>query len=221
MPPSTTIRTALTARRATGWTGSCWTAPPESITPLMVQTYLDEGKRAGRATRANPEKACLSSCLSWLMRTGQTGLTINPCMQASGVRRNPEQGRGRYVTDAEYQSVYVTAPKQVRLMMELTYRTLQRPESDIISWTPAIVRVKGDGKVLRIEQNKTGRILEIALEGRLKELVEQAIGEVPVIGLPIVHTRKGEAYTYSGLGAMLRRAQICVDTRTKPPPRFT
>lgn len=181
--------------------------PPESITPMMVQTYLDEGKRAGRATRANREKACLSSCLSWLMRTGQTGLQINPCMRASGVRRNPEQGRDRYVTDAEYQAVYAAAPKQVRLMMELTYRTLQRPESDIIGWTPAIVRAKGDGKVLRVEQNKTGRILEIALEGRLKDLIEDAIGEVPAIGLPIIHTRKGAAYTYSGLDAILRRAQ--------------
>ncbi|NLZ10849.1 MAG: tyrosine-type recombinase/integrase [Alcaligenaceae bacterium] len=180
---------------------------PESITPAMIQTYLDEGKRAGRPTRANRERACLSSCISWLIRTGQTTLTINPCMRASGVKRNAEGVRDRYVTDAEYQAVYAVAPKQVRLMMELTYRTLQRPESDILEWTPANIRTKPDGKVLRIVQNKTGTTLEIALEGRLLELINGVIGEIPVLHRPIVHTMKGRAYTYSGLSSMLKRAQ--------------
>ncbi len=182
--------------------------PPEAISPLTVQTYLDEGKRAGRPTRANRERACLSSCLSWLIRTGQCALVVNPCMQASGVQRNEETGRDRYVTNAEYNAVYSEAPKQVQLMMELTYRTLQRPESDILGWTPANIRAKGESKVLRVEQNKTGRILEIALAGRLLDLVEGAIGEVPVLHRTIIHTRKGKPYSYSGLDAMLRRAQV-------------
>lgn len=181
---------------------------PEQVAPVTVQTYLNEGKRAGRPTRANRERACLSSCLSWLIRTGKTTIKVNPCMQASGVKRNPEQSRDRYVTDAEYNVVFNVAPSQVQLMMALTYRTLQRPESDIIEWTPEIVRVKGDGKVLRIKQNKTGRILEINLTDQLLELVESAIGEVPILHRPIIHTRKGAAYTYSGLDSMLRRAQV-------------
>jgi len=188
-------------------------AAPEAITSHMVQTYLSEGKRAGRATRANRERACLSSCLSWLIREGKTALKINPCMRASGLQRNTETARDRYVADAEYQAVYAVAPKTVKLMMELTYRTLQRPESDIIGWTPANVRQKAGGKVLRVEQNKTGRILEIALTGDLLELVESAVGEIPVLHRPIVHKRRhkigdeNEAYTYSGLSAMLKRAQ--------------
>lgn len=180
---------------------------PEQITPAMVQTYLEEGKRANRATRANRERACLSSCLSWLIRTGQTTMPVNPCMRASGVKRNPESERDRYVTDAEYQATYDAAPAQVRLMMELTYRTLQRPESDIIRWTPAIVRPKGDEKVLRVEQAKTGRILEISLQGRLLDLIESAIGPTPSMKQPIIHTRKGKRYTYTGLNSMLHRAQ--------------
>lgn len=180
---------------------------PEQITPASVQAYLEEGKRAGRATRANRERACLSSCLSWLIRTGQTTMKVNPCMRASGVKRNEEGSRDRYVTNAEYKATYDAAPRQVRLMMELTYRTLQRPESDIIRWTPANVRSKSGAKVLRVEQNKTGRVLEIALEGDLLKLVETAIGEVPVLHRPIVHTLKGDAYTYDGLDTMLRRSQ--------------
>lgn len=181
--------------------------PPESITPHAVQTYLDEGKRAGRPTRANRERACLSSCLSWLIRTGKTTMKINPCMRASGVRRNEERARDRYVTDEEYQAVYNVASRPVRLMMALTYQTLQRPESDIISWTPAIVRNKAGKKVLRVEQNKTGRILEISLEGTLLTLIESAVGDIPVLHRPIVHTLKGKPYTYSGLDSMLQRAQ--------------
>lgn len=180
---------------------------PESITPNMVQTYLNEGKTAGRATRANRERACLSSCLSWLIREGFTSMKVNPCMRASGVKRNEEQGRDRYVTNEEYNAVYAAASKPVRLMMELTYRTLQRPESDILGWTPAIIRKKESGKVLRIQQNKTGRILEIALEGDLLTLVESVVGDIPVLHRPIVHTRKGKPYTYSGISSMLKRAQ--------------
>ena len=180
---------------------------PEAITPNMVQTYLDEGRRAGRPTRANRERACLSSCLSWLIREGNTTMKINPCMRASGVKRNAETARDRYVTDAEYQAVYAVAPKTVRLMMELTYRTLQRPESDILGWTPANIRQKAGGKVLRVEQHKTGQILEIALDGDLLALIESAVGEIPVLRRPIVHTRDGEAYSYSGLSSMLKRAQ--------------
>jgi len=180
---------------------------PESITPNMVQTYLDEGRRAGRPVPANRERACLSSCLSWLMREGHTTMKINPCMQASGVKRNAETSRDRYVTNEEYNAVYAVAPKKVQLMMELTYRTLQRPESDILGWTPANVRQKGTGKVLKIKQNKTGRILEIALQGDLLTLVESVMGDIPILHRPIVHTRKGKPYTYSGISAMLHRAQ--------------
>lgn len=188
---------------------------PEAITPAAVQTYLEEGKRAGRPTRANRERACLSSCLSWLIRTGQSTLVVNPCMRASGVRRNPEGSRDRYVTDAEYNAVYAVAPRSVKLMMGLTYRTLQRPESDILGWTPANVRIKGAGKVLRVEQNKIGRVLEISMDGQLLELIESAIGEVPILHRPIVHTKRGKPYTYSGLDSMLRRAQTAA--RKKMP----
>ena len=185
---------------------------PEAITPHMVQTYLDEGRRANRATRANRERACLSSCLSWLIREGKTTMKVNPCMRASGVKRNEETSRDRYVTDEEYQAVYAVAPKTVKLMMELTYRTLQRPESDILGWTSANIRNKAGGKVLHVRQNKTGRVLEIELTGDLLALVESAAGEVPVLHRPIVHKqrrRKGEdeGYTYSGLSSMLKRAQ--------------
>lgn len=179
-----------------------------AVRPNHVSAYLQAHALAGRPVPANREKACLSSCISWVLRRKDCppGLTVNPCMRKSGVVRNEETKRERYVEDLEYQEVFAVASKSVQLMMELTFRTLQRPESDIISWTPAIVKRKGDGKVLHFRQSKTKRLIDIGLHGRLQELVESAIGKVPVLHQPLVHTLKGDAYTYDGLCAMLKKA---------------
>lgn len=197
---------------------------PEQVEPAMVQQYVDAGAALGRPVPANRERAALSAMLSWLLRQpgAAPALRINPCMRASGVRRNTERQRERYVTHAEYRATYAAAGPSVRLMMELVYRTLQRPEVDVLAWTPAIVRTKGTGagssssssspagsseRVLRFRQSKTGRQIDIALVGRLDELVRQAIGDVPVLHQPLVHTLAGHGYSYDGISAMLKRAQ--------------
>lgn len=182
---------------------------PAEIGPHHVAEYLDIGANAERGTRANRERATLSSCISWMLRTNQAGgLTTNPCMRSAGVKRNAEQARERYVTDAEYRAVYKVAPPQVRLMMELVYRTLQRPEVDVLAWTPANVQTKAGEKVLHFRQAKTARLIDIALSGQLGELVHRAIGDVPQLRQPIVHTLAGTAYTYDGISSMLKRSQV-------------
>jgi integrase len=180
---------------------------PTDIGPHHVTEYLDIGLRAKRAVRANRERACLSSCMSWMLRSNQGALVVNPCMRASGVVRNTETARDRYVTDEEFWAVYQAANNSVRLMMQLVYRTLQRPEVDVLAWTPANIRNKGDGRVLRFVQSKTKKAIDIGLVGELEKLIDAAIGEVPVLHQPIVHTLKGEAYTYDGISAMLKQAQ--------------
>lgn len=181
---------------------------PEHVKPAHVQAYLESNSALGRPTQANRERACLSSMLSWMIRTGKApaGMIVNPCMRASGVVRNPERRRERYVTDAEYRAVFLEAGDTVRLMMELVYRTLQRPEVDVLAWTPANVRMKAEGRVLHFKQNKTGRAIDIALVGAFEKLVRAAIGEVPKLHQAIVHTRDGHPYTYDGISAMLKRA---------------
>ncbi len=182
---------------------------PIEVEQHHVNAYLELGAKMNRPVRANRERALLSSCISWMMRNNHGGLggRANPCMRASGVQRNPESERDRYVTHEEYRAVYAAGNRAVKLMMELVYRTLQRPEVDVLAWTPSNIVKKGDEKVLRIKQNKTGRQLDIALTGQLKDLVEKAVGEVPKLRQPIVHTLQGEAYTYDGISAMLKQAQ--------------
>ena len=186
------------------------TMMPTEIKPHHVSEYLDLGAKMNRAVRANREKACLSSCMSWMLRNGQGAITVNPCMRASGVVRNAESQRERYVTNAEYKAVFEVAPFQVRLMMEMTYRTLQRPESDIILWTPAVIKTKDGARVLSFRQYKTGRLVDVGLTDNMDQMIRKSIGEIPRLHQPLVHTREGEGYTYSGLSAMLKRAQAKV-----------
>ena len=104
--------------------------PTEIETP-HVTAYVDLGRDAERAVRANREKAALSSCMSWMVARGKGGLKSNPC---KGAPRNSETRRERYISDDEYSSVYEVASAPVKAWMELVYRTLQRP-ADILKWT--------------------------------------------------------------------------------------
>ncbi|MEJ7685675.1 MAG: integrase [Variovorax sp.] len=179
---------------------------PAEIGAHHVTDYLDIGKKTGRGVRANRERACLSSCMSWMLRNNHGAIKVNPCMRASGVQRNAETERSRYVTHEEYWAVFDAANRTVRLMMELVYRTLQRPEIDVLGWTPANVVHKAGKPVLRfIRQDEAPD--DIGLDGQFGEIVTHAIGEVPVLHQPIVHTLKGTAYTYDGISAMLKQAQ--------------
>lgn len=179
---------------------------PLDLDPDMVQDFLDTNAELGRPVPANREKAALSSCMGWLIRKGKVpGLKINPCLRASGIQRNAETKRDRYVTHDEYQDVWAVAHTSVRLMMELTYRSLQRPESDIIHWTTEVLRTEDGQRKLAFKQGKTGKTMKIAISPALDALVRQSLGDVPKLRQPIIRTRDGNAYTYDGLSAMLKR----------------
>lgn len=180
---------------------------PTDIEPRHVQEYLTIGAADKRPVRANREKAALSSCISWLIRTGKIdGLVINPCMRSSGIKRNNEKKRERYVTDAEYRDVFAQAPLQVQAMMELTYRTLQRPESDIIYWTVANLPKKNGKRIIRNAQNKTNKTVDIEIAKDLEPLIDRLVGDIPQIKRPLICTNTGKQYTYDGLSSMLKRA---------------
>lgn len=186
---------------------------PGDILPSHVQGYLDIGRQVGRPTRANREKACLSSMLSWLLRREDCppGFHINPCFKVSGVKTNTEHVRDRYVEDADYNDTFAAAPQAVRDLMTLTYRTLQRPESDIILWTTANVTRKGGKRIIRNDQNKVNdTVVEIEVTAELDEILTRLIGEVPVIGRTLLRGSRGKfagkPYTYDGISAMLKYA---------------
>lgn len=76
--------------------------------------------------------------------------------------------------------------------MVMTYRTVQRPKSDIVHWTTGDLTSEGDRRVLLFQQHKTGTIMKIAVlppprtDARVVKLKE-----------PLVQTLKG--VLHSGL----------------------
>jgi integrase len=180
---------------------------PNQVEPHHVGGYLDLGAEGNRPVRANREKSCLSAAFSWMLRQEAAGVKMNPCL---GVKRNPESKRDRYVEDAEYYAVYNIAEKSVRVLMDLIYRTLQRPE-DIIAWTPNnLIKKTEQGvtkRIIRTSQGKTGAHLDIEITPEIDLILKEIWGPLgtPFVGMPLIHTRKGKEYDYSGLTSMLYR----------------
>jgi integrase len=180
---------------------------PLDVTPDVVQQFLRDSAEAGRPVQGNRDRACLSSCFGWLLRERAVeGLATNPCLRASGIQRNPESKRKRYVTDDEYRDVWACAGRAERLLMALTFRTLQRPESDIILWDMTVVAASQLGRRLVFKQHKTGMDMVIAFSPELEELIPRPVGNVRKLHEPVVRRLDGHFYTYDGLCSMLKRA---------------
>lgn len=175
--------------------------PYRELRPHHVATYRDErGKDA--PVRANREKALLSHVFTKAMEKGW--VDMNPCI---GVKRNREKKRERYIEDAEFWKVYDQAVDSVKIIMSLIYRTAQRPEDLILVGSMNVRKVKspdGDIAVLRINQQKTGKTVDIKIEGELAGLIDKH-NSAKIVHKTFVHTRKGDVYTYDGLSAMFRR----------------
>ena len=110
------------------------------------------------------------------------------------------------MTHDEYREVYLVATRAERLLMELTYRTLQRPESDIILWDDTTITTEGDRRFLKFKQNKTGMAMKIGFSEALEAMLPKREGKVRQLRAPLVATLKGELYTYDGISSMLRRS---------------
>jgi integrase len=175
--------------------------PYTQLKPHHVAQYRDtRGEEA--PVRANREKALLSHVFTKAMEKGM--VDFNPC---KGIKRNPEKRRERMIEDHEYRAVHELAEDSVQRMMTLIYRTCQRPE-DLIKAGPAnIKRIDHEGReirVLRVQQGKTGKTVDIVLAGDLEKLVDEHLG-AKTVWPTFVHTRAGKKYTYSGLVAMFGR----------------
>jgi integrase len=187
------------------------------IKPNHVQTYLNKQEQLERPVQGNREKACLSSMLSWLLVRDDSPITVNPCMRLSGVVRNEESKRDRYVAHEEYREVFAVATRSERLLMEITYRTLQRPQSDIIRWTTEHLKQVDGRRALSFRQNKTGKLHQVFLTPELEALLPAANKVVSLAERrnpePLVRKLNGKFYTYTGLYTMLQRSIATANAR--------
>jgi integrase len=184
---------------------------PAGLEAHHKAVYLDEALADNRPVRGNREFAVLSAMMSWLVRTNQAGVKSNPFLR-SGIKRNKETKRERYVEHDEMRKALEHAPVQVWALAHLVYRTLQRPE-DIITWTMRniIERRSADGrlvKIIRNDQGKTGKIVDIEITHEIEAIFKRLNSmETKLRGMTLIHRRDGHPYTYDGLAAMLKRRQ--------------
>lgn len=176
----------------------------------------------GAPVRANRELSYLSTVFAWIIENQLCpGLTLNP---VSLVARNPESPKERYVEDHEYNAVYGIAQRSVCMAMTIVYLTLQRPE-DVLSLQPGAIRTKSvagvSKRVLHVEQNKRGRIVDIEITPELEEALAMLTpprehDTIERIQPYLIHDtgrRKrmkdgriaSPRYTVDGIGAMMRR----------------
>lgn len=136
-------------------------APLAQMRPTHVRGYLDTRGKVAKV-RANREKALLSHVFNKAREWGYTDAP-NPCAGVKGFR---EDGREKYVEDAEFRAVYAEATVPERNAMDLAYLTGQRP-ADTLKMTVAHVQAG----FVRVRQGKRGAKIRIELEGRFQALV--------------------------------------------------
>lgn len=182
---------------------------PAAIEGHHVARYLDLGAEGGRPVRANREKACLSSCFTWMIRSPESGVSSNPCLSIS---RNPEAARERYIEDDELRAVMqeIESP-MVKAIAGLIYRTLQRP-GDIQKWTAAnIVKREVNGemrRVIKFQQSKTKAHLEILITPQVDKYLNLAKSITKnVIGMTLLHKGDGQEYAEKSLSSMFASAR--------------
>ena len=182
--------------------------PYRALTRGMVAKYRDERAKDARV-HVNRELAVLRGAYS---AAGERDLVQdNPAI----VTRMREQRRLRLISDAEYLTVYHRAPRPVQIAMTLALRTLARPD-DVLGFGPRHLERLDDGRrILRWQQGKTRRPVEVYVEGELVQLVDEHLGAA-VVRPTFVRTRTGARYTIDGFGAVFRRLCRPVDARGDP-----
>lgn len=177
-----------------------------TMRPLDVETkhvtrYLELGRDNEREVRANREIAAMSSCMGWLVAHGHAGLKLNPC---KGAPRNKETKRGRYVSDEEYSKVFELASAPVQALMELIYRTLQRP-SDILRWTQKTIINEGGRDLLSFRQGKTDAWVKIEVSASLRKAFDEMAAARTLKSIYLICQQNGRPYVHSGIRGMYWR----------------
>lgn len=173
----------------------------DDIEPVDVKKYMD-WRASGidvlpAPVRANREKALLSHIWNYARSTGLTKLA-NPC---AGVKGFKELGRDIYIDELILQAVYDVAEVPLKDAIDLAYLTGQRP-ADVLKLSLDDV----DDGALTVVQNKTGKRLRVAVEGRLLEVIERT-KERKAMGRALINNKKGYGLSKAELRGAFDRAR--------------
>jgi integrase len=168
------------------------------VKPHMIGDYLD---RHPASVAANREIALFSKMYRYAMRKGWA--VNNPC---SGIERNKERPRSRYVQDWEFAAVRAIASPVIQIAMDIALLTGLRL-GDILR----IQRKDYDCEELRVGESKTDTKVRFTMTDTLYAALDvhkHLRGNVR--SLYVVHNTKGRQYTDSGFKSnwqkLMRRA---------------
>ncbi|MEE9492203.1 MAG: tyrosine-type recombinase/integrase [Gammaproteobacteria bacterium] len=165
------------------------------VRPQHIARYLDQ--RMAKVS-ANREITFLSSMYQYAMRWGWC--ILNPC---TGIRRNTEKKRTRYITDKELQTLIDVADRPIAVIIEVAYLTGLR-KSDLLNIRLNDIKPEGLFVTPQKTQDSNGSMvfshspkLQSAL-AHAKLLRKGSIGH-------LFTTRHGKQRTISGFNSSWRR----------------
>lgn len=179
-------------------TGAFGQIPADRITPGVIRRYIDNRTAP---VAANREIAFLSICYSWAVERDL--LKTNPCKE---VRRNSEKPRDRYVTDAEYQTVYDMASPWplIQCAMELAFlcrlrlcEVLDLKQSDIQDNGLTINRRKGSRGNITLWNDR--------LLAAVRACEQLPKPEFQSKDLPLIRGQRGDRLTEDGFSSLWQR----------------
>lgn len=148
---------------------------------------------------ANREIAFLSSVFSMAIWWGWC--SANPC---TGVRRNHETKRRRYLEDAEIETLRKNAGDMMCATIDLAVLTGMR-KKDLLKLRLSDLREDG----IFVEQSKTGKRQIFQWTAALREVVDRAKAlKRKVSRLYLFANREGQPYTTTGFDSIWRRVVI-------------
>ena len=172
----------------------------DQIKPKHVRDYLD---RRSAKVAANREVAVLSIIWNWARAKGLTD-QANPC---TGIEKNAESARERYVTDAEFDAVWARACPELQDAMDLALATSHSP-SDLLRLNRQDM---ADGTLL-VRRGKTGKRVRFRIEGRLKAVLERILARPRAIpSVYLIADDRGQPLTIFGLNKRFLRARGAAD----------
>lgn len=164
-------------------------APIDAIQPSHLLRYFDARESK---IRAKLEVRFLSTLFNWAKARGYAN-GANPVTGITRQMKAPSR-RTIYVTDTDFALVHKHAVQFVKDAMDIALLTGQRP-ADVFKMRWDDIE---DG-VLTVKQNKTGNVVRISVEGRLKEVLDR-IRMRPYIN-PLIVNNRGRSF---GARAFLR-----------------
>ena len=168
--------------------------PPRQVQKIYIYQYLDRRP----PVTGNREITTLSDVFRKAIRWGV--LDDNPC---AGIEKNKETPRDRYVSDAEFWTVWRLAPPIIQIAMELDLMLGLRP-GDLLSLNRKNLTEKG----ILIQTSKTGKALLFEWNDEVVEIIERAKRLRSVGSFYLLPNQKGQRYTMDGFRQLWRRVML-------------